>query len=348
LFGVSDIFSTVSFDMDQIEKFIRFTKVDSVKREVSGIVTAEQPDKDRELWDYVKSKPYYQAWSDEFRKSTEGKSLGNLLEMHGLSAVGKAIDLRFNDSEKEIEMPFKVVDDGAWRKVDERVYTGFSQGGRKVGDQVPDPVHKGCVRYMASPSVIPLVDNPCLPDAHFAYVKADGSVVMRKLLKTETSQLEQQVAGLTEQVNVLKKTSTTPAPTITDHKLGKEKRTKLVSGKNLPSSAFAYVGDPERTETWKFSIHDASHVRNALARRNQAKGIPASEKAKVRAKGMAKFRALHVPSRIWRLVIAFLAEQENEGDEIRSCGNCSHRTFRIWPIHSSRWSTRRRANWLKK
>ena len=37
--------------------------------------------------------------------------------------------LAFNDDEKQIEICAKVVDDAEWRKVEEGVYTGFSQGG---------------------------------------------------------------------------------------------------------------------------------------------------------------------------------------------------------------------------
>ena len=55
-------------------------------------------------------------------------------------------------------------------------------------------------------------------------------------------------------------------------------KTKKVAGKNLSSSAFAYVGDPEDTSTWKFPVHDKSHAKNALARWGQAKGIPADKK----------------------------------------------------------------------
>lgn len=58
-------------------------------------------------------------------------------------------------------------------------------------------------------------------------------------------------------------------------------RTKKVGGKNLTQSNFAYVGDPDKTETWKLPIHDAAHVRNALSRFNQTEGIPAKEKGKV-------------------------------------------------------------------
>lgn len=55
-------------------------------------------------------------------------------------------------------------------------------------------------------------------------------------------------------------------------------RTKTVGGKALTKDKFAFVGDPERTETWKLPIHDAGHVRNALARFGQTQDIPADKK----------------------------------------------------------------------
>lgn len=58
-------------------------------------------------------------------------------------------------------------------------------------------------------------------------------------------------------------------------------RTKTVDGKNLPASSFAFVGDKDKTETWKLPIHDADHTRNALARLDQTDGIPADKKAGV-------------------------------------------------------------------
>jgi uncharacterized protein len=63
-------------------------------------------------------------------------------------------------------------------------------------------------------------------------------------------------------------------------------RTKRVDGKDLPASAFAFVGDPDKTETWKLPIHDADHVRNALARFDQTEGL-GDKKAAVKAKIMA-------------------------------------------------------------
>jgi hypothetical protein len=63
-------------------------------------------------------------------------------------------------------------------------------------------------------------------------------------------------------------------------------RKKIGSGESLPASDFAYVGDPDRVSTWKFPIHDKSHVQNAVARFNQTDltgAARASAKRKIRA-----------------------------------------------------------------
>lgn len=75
-------------------------------------------------------------------------------------------------------MGFKVVDEEAWRKVDEGVYTGFSHGGNYAKQWRGE---NGRRYYTAKPNEVSLVDNPCLGVAHFAYIKADGSVEMRKV-----------------------------------------------------------------------------------------------------------------------------------------------------------------------
>jgi Escherichia/Staphylococcus phage prohead protease len=65
----------------------------------------------------------------------------------------------------------------------------------------------------------------------------------------------------------------------------KKKKTKRVDGVDLTADCFAYVGDPDKTATWKLPIKfpgdedkTKSHIRNALARFNQTKGIPADKK----------------------------------------------------------------------
>jgi len=52
--------------------------------------------------------------------------------MHGPVAAGKLTDIAFDDDAKRITVAAKIVDDDEWRKVQEGVYTGFSQGGRYV------------------------------------------------------------------------------------------------------------------------------------------------------------------------------------------------------------------------
>lgn len=298
-FHVVHFLCTVFFEMAEpvtLKKFVKFTKVNSVLREVSGIVTAEQPDKDLEVCDYEKSKPFYQALISEMTKATDGENMMPLREMHQLSAVGKGIGFHFNDADKEIEMTFKVVDDDAWKKVEERVYTGFSQGGRKVGNQIPDPVFKGCQRYVANPSEVSLVDNPCLPDAHFAYVKADGSVEMRKFLKTAVPEEGTRIATLEAEVGLLKAAQAAPVTAVVVTKTVAELQalTKRVAGKDLPSSSFAYVGDANKTETWLFPIHEKAYVRRALAVLSLAKNLSAPEKIKVRGKIASAARNLGI------------------------------------------------------
>jgi hypothetical protein len=158
-------------------KYIPFSKVDEAKREVWGIVTAEVPDKDGEVCDYDTTKPYYKAWNDEFSKATDGKSIGNLRRMHQLDAIGKGVGIDFNDPNREISMGFKVTDDRSWNDVQEGVLTGFSHGGSYVKTWQED----GRRYYTAEISEVSLVDNPCLGVAHFAFIRADGEVEMRKI-----------------------------------------------------------------------------------------------------------------------------------------------------------------------
>jgi hypothetical protein len=154
--------------------FARITKVDQAKREVWGRAVQETPDATDEIFDYVSSKPYFEAWSDETSKRTGGKSLGNLRAMHEPIAAGKLISIDFNDEDKAIDIGTKVVDDAEWDKVLEGVYTGFSIGG-KYAKKWADGTQ---TRYTAKPSEISLVDRPCVPTATFYdVVKLDGSVV---------------------------------------------------------------------------------------------------------------------------------------------------------------------------
>lgn len=163
--------------MSELDIFIPITKVDARQRLVYGIATAESEDRSGEICDYASTKPLYEKWSEEIAQSTGGKSLGNLRAMHGTIAAGKITALAFNDAAKQIEICAKVVDDAEWRKVEEGVYTGFSQGGTYARRWTDG---NGRARYTAAPSEVSLVDLPCLPQARFEMIKTDGSRVLRR------------------------------------------------------------------------------------------------------------------------------------------------------------------------
>lgn len=165
--------------MHDMKIFVPITKIDAAQRLVYGVVTAETPDIAGEVCDYASTKPHYQKWSRNFASATDGKSLGNLRAMHGNVAAGKLVEIAFNDEQKRIEICGKVVDDAEWQKVEQGVYTGFSQGGRYL-KRWPDPDQPDLMRYTAEPLEVSLVDYPCLPEATFAVIKADGSTELRK------------------------------------------------------------------------------------------------------------------------------------------------------------------------
>ena len=157
--------------MSELSLFLPITKVDADRRLVYGIATAEVADRAGEICDYQSTKPYYEAWSAGMNEASGGKSLGALRAMHGRVAAGKITDIAFDDEGKRIMIAAKIVDDDEWRKVEEGVYTGFSQGGRYVR-RWSDPGGE-LTRYTADPSEISLVDLPCVASATFEMIK-DG------------------------------------------------------------------------------------------------------------------------------------------------------------------------------
>lgn len=162
-----------------MQLFIPITKVDAARRLVYGTIAEEIPDKSGEVFDYGSSKPYFERWSDEIARTSDGKSVGNLRAMHGAIAAGKLSRLSFDDKAKRIEAVGKVVDEAEWAKVVEGVYTGFSIGGHYV-ERWPDDERPELTRYTAEPTEVSLVDNPCIPSATFSLIKTDGSVEQHK------------------------------------------------------------------------------------------------------------------------------------------------------------------------
>ena len=91
---------------------------------------------------------------------------GNIREMHQPSAVGKAKGATIDD--KGLYLAAKIVDDEAWAKVKEGVYSGFSVAGQVTArDPMQKHVITGC-----SLSEISLVDRPSNPEAVFEMFKS--------------------------------------------------------------------------------------------------------------------------------------------------------------------------------
>jgi hypothetical protein len=168
-------------NMKSINLFAQIAKIDESKHEVWGVATAEVVDKEGEIFDYQSSKPYFKNWSDEISKATDGKSLGNVREMHEPSAVGKLVAIAFDDDMKQIRVGARIVDAVAWQKCMLGVYTGFSIGGAYVKSWKDGEY----VRFTANPVEISVVDNPCVPGAHFTAVKADGTCEVRKFTRAD-------------------------------------------------------------------------------------------------------------------------------------------------------------------
>jgi hypothetical protein len=187
--------------------FARITKVDAVKRQVTGILVQECLDRSGEIFDYDTSKAHFVAWSNGIHKATEGKSVGNLRVMHGNTVAGKFSAIEFNDAEKSIEVVGDVIDDNEWKKCEAGCYSGFSIGGR-YEKKWADATDATVLRYTAIPSEGSLVDLPCVPTAQFKMVKADGSDEMRKFI-TATDPAQKgmghvaQLAGLLQSIGYL-------------------------------------------------------------------------------------------------------------------------------------------------
>ena len=167
---------------DSFNLFIPITKIDEEKREVYGVGAVEIADHSNQIFDYATSKPRIQKWSSETQLRSQGKSLGNVREMHKASAAGKVIKIDFDDAGKRVLLGSKIVDDAAWQKVKEGVYTGYSIGGN-YANIWPDNSDFGKMRYTAEPTEWSLVDAPCIPGSNFTVIKAEGAEPEARLFK---------------------------------------------------------------------------------------------------------------------------------------------------------------------
>lgn len=148
---------------------IPISKVDEEQRIVTGIATTEALDSQGDIVDFEASKKAFSDW------------IGNIREMHGPVAIGKAIDVEFDDAKKQVIVSAKISEsadgENAWIKVKEEILTGFSIGG-KVFKVAKDKAVEGATRILDySLSELSLVDNPACPEAQLIMVKSvDGGL----------------------------------------------------------------------------------------------------------------------------------------------------------------------------
>jgi len=138
--------------------FAPITKVDQDQHMVFGYASTEALDRQGEI---IRKEAVEAALPEYMR-------FGNIREMHQPSAVGVAKTAQIDD--RGLYLGVKVVDEAAWAKVREGVYTGFSIGGEVTRrDSVQKHVVTGCTI-----AEISLVDRPANPEAIFEMFKADG------------------------------------------------------------------------------------------------------------------------------------------------------------------------------
>lgn len=196
--------------------YLNISKVDQEQRIVEGIASTEALDNQPGEWDGHKyagdivdadairaALPDYLKWS-------------NIREMHQASAVGTALSAEVIDG--KLHLAIKVVDDGAWDKVKQGVYKGFSIGGRIVKAMLEKLADGTYIRRILELVLteISLVDRPANPDARILLYKMEDAPMPKDddkqtqdaapALDAETIAAIKKLAGQT-----LEKASTDPA-----------------------------------------------------------------------------------------------------------------------------------------
>jgi Putative phage serine protease XkdF len=172
---------------DGFNFFLPISKVDEDKRTIAGYASTEAKDSDGEIvsLDAIKAAlPDYMAW-------------GNIREMHRLSAIGTAEEAHVD--KKGLWLTAKISDDGAWQKVIDKVYKGFSIGGRKL-NKVADKITEMAM------TEISIVDRPSNPECKFALAKMDKTgaielepgVELKHAKRTKAEKLAKSFAKVSE------------------------------------------------------------------------------------------------------------------------------------------------------
>lgn len=164
--------------------FAKVTAFD--ERVVEGVASTEAVDGQAGVWEGLA----YEGDLVELGAVSEALDgyleWGNVREMHAASAVG--VVLAAWVGEGALRLRARIVDDGAWRKVVEGVYKGFSIGGRvirAVVERLPDGrVVRRILKLVLTE--ISLVDRPANPDARILLWKLEDAD-MKMVVKGDVS-----------------------------------------------------------------------------------------------------------------------------------------------------------------
>ncbi len=219
--------------------YLPIAKVDAARRMVYGYASTEARDDQGEI---VKREALQAALGDYMK-------FGNIREMHQLSAVGKAKDAAVD--EKGLYLGAKVVDDQAWNKVIEGVYSGYSIGGKVT---TRDPSDYKTITGLRLDE-ISLVDRPANPEAVFDCWKRSADPVAQ--LKAAIERVEALLKGGDEPGD-----GSSPYGDVEyadpGHQDDKKKRYPLDSEKHI-RAAWNYIHKPKNAD--KYSAEELNHVK---------------------------------------------------------------------------------------
>ena len=182
--------------MDRLTFYAPIEKTNDEQRMVYGYASTEALDSQGEV---VKKEALSNAIDDYMKWA-------NIREMHQPSAVGKTKKAQID--KKGLYIAAKIVDEGAWAKVKEGVYNGFSIGGR-VGVMKDNEITSMTL------SEISLVDRPANPECKIDVYKMEEPKVEEKPevkpeekpvevtpeIKPEEKTVDEQVAEAKEKVS---------------------------------------------------------------------------------------------------------------------------------------------------
>lgn len=176
---------------DQMAIGVRFDKIDVAKRTVEGFATLDNIDKTGEIVDFGASQLAFRDW------------MGNIREMHGHTAVGKALSVEEREKDsangnKHRGMYVKAyISRGAndtWEKILDGTLGGFSIGG-KVIEKRPEVIKTDNDTYSSMQvsritkyrlGELSVVDNPANPLALFD--KVNKSLSSTSLVKYDSDE----------------------------------------------------------------------------------------------------------------------------------------------------------------